>query len=244
MLETYPSMGKHAPTNGYGPLDPRPMVEPKTASLVESHLAPEASLEDMSDEHLVRLAQRGVEDPMEILCQRYRPLIRKYAKQSQMASEMVDTEAHLWYLFIKAIRDFHLEGPVPFAGYAKSVIRYGQSNLFQQLRRLWNREQVMSDGTEEDEHSQRTTLEAWPAPEHTEEDVLHQWELDTLSVAFQELMPPQQTLLQAVFYEHRSIADLAREHGISRQAMHKHYQRALTALRRHYEQVSTQTEEK
>ena len=48
--------------------------------------------------------------------------------------------------------------------------------------------------------------------------------------AFKRLMPQQQKLLYAYYIENIPLAQLAKQHGISRQAMQQHKHRALSAL--------------
>lgn len=48
--------------------------------------------------------------------------------------------------------------------------------------------------------------------------------------AFKRLMPQQQKLLYAYYIENIPLAQLAKQHGISRQAMQQHKHRALAAL--------------
>lgn len=97
--------------------------------------------QDKSDKDLVLLAQGGNKEAILELINRYRPLIISYGRrQHTLALGKEEVIQELILLFIQAIKTYQIKGPVPFAGFALSTIKYGHWNLFHKIRRIWQHE--------------------------------------------------------------------------------------------------------
>lgn len=97
--------------------------------------------QDKSDKDLVLLAQAGNKEAILELISRYRPLIISYGRrQHTLALGKEEVTQELILLFIQAIKSYQIKGPVPFAGFALSTIKYGHWNLFHKIRRIWQHE--------------------------------------------------------------------------------------------------------
>ena len=97
--------------------------------------------QDKSDKDLVLLAQAGNKEAILELISRYRPLIISYGRrQHTLALGKEEVIQELILLFIQAIKSYQIKGPVPFAGFALSTIKYGHWNLFHKVRRIWQHE--------------------------------------------------------------------------------------------------------
>lgn len=209
------------------------------------HEALYEELSSYTDEQLIKVIQKESSNSSHptntvalcMLCQRYRPLIYKYALSRPTETEYEDMESFLWLTFIDAVKSFHLEGSVPFAGYAQSRIKYGQYNSFRKYRRQWQQE-VSAEAFERDPNGDTEI----PQPEYvstadTALEAITNYEIDRLQRAIQCLTPTQQKLLHAIYYEGRTITDIGKERGITKQAVSKHYRRTLAVLRDIYERL-------
>ncbi|WP_277612519.1 sigma-70 family RNA polymerase sigma factor [Veillonella intestinalis] len=164
------------------------------------------------------------------LCHQYKGLIRKYAHVTAVKCESADMENLLWELFIRAIKEYNTKGSVPFSGFVQSRIRYGQYNAFKKLRRQWQHESFIMNISTDGEDTAMTFEDILDPTVSAEDTVLAHENKTRITKAFHRLPKPQQALLYAYYVKGISLSELARQHGISRQAMQQHKNRALTAL--------------
>ena len=93
-----------------------------------------------TDEELVAFIQSGYCHMTVILCQRYVPLITKYAHVRQLRSIDSDLESALGECFLQAIKTYDITSNIPFAGFVKSRIRFTQWILYRKSLRQWTHE--------------------------------------------------------------------------------------------------------
>lgn len=188
---------------------------------------PDCMEDGYTDEELVALVQAGHASAKILLCQRYVPLITKYAHVSQLRSLQHDVESMLWEVFLTAIQTYDMASTIPFAGFVKSRIHFAEMNLFHRSVKQWNHETFwQSDGDDETD-----PMVMIPSADNTEEEALHQLQMAALEQALTRIDTPHAVLLQKVLYEGKSISTLAKEYGMSRQGLHKRYQQAIAILR-------------
>ncbi len=179
-----------------------------------------------TDEELVALAQAGQASARLILCRRYIPLIMRYSHVSQLHSVQHDLEATLWESFLKAIRLYNLNGTVPFAGFAKSKVHYAEMNFYRNHVQQWNHESMLI----ESEEDVNPILQV-PALNNTEQEALQHLQISALYKALTDMNPVYANLLKQILFQGLSISDIAKSYGMTRQAMHKKYKKAITLLR-------------
>ena len=183
----------------------------------------------------IEAAQHGDKAAITSLCKDYKPLIKKYASVRQVACEAKDMESELWIIFLKALKEYNMNGSVPFPGFIKSRIHYGQYNIFRKWRHRWQNELpgLTVTGSDNANASAENSLNLKdiinPSPA-AESDYLNHHDRKLLKQAFSKLQPMQRQLLHAYYFENQSLTDIGRRFNITRQAVHKHKNRALTAL--------------
>lgn len=185
-----------------------------------------------TDEELVAFIQSGYCHMTVILCQRYVPLITKYAHVRQLHSIDSDLESALWECFLQAIKTYDITSNIPFAGFVKSRIRFTQWNLYRKSLRQWTHETVLAP--QEDETDPLVSI---PSSHDTAEEAIHHLELLALHTALSEMEPVHANLLRQVLLKGKSISEIANTYGMSRQAMHKKYKRAIALLKEALETV-------
>lgn len=210
----------------------KPSIEVSIKSSIES------SIESSNESSLystIEAAQQGDKEAIATLCKDYEPLIRKYASARPIVCESKDMESELWIIFLKALKEYNLNGSVPFSGFIKSRIRYGQYNVFRKWRHRWQSEVpgLNMGGTKSTNTSSENQLNLEdiisPAPA-AESTYLDRYDRELLKQAFSKLQPMQHQLLHAYYFENQSLVDIGKRFNITRQAVHKHKNRALTAL--------------
>lgn len=147
-----------------------------------------------------------------------------------MQCEANDIESLLWEVFIRAVKEYDINGDVPFSGFVKSRIKYGQYNAFRKLRKQWQRETFIMDQATDGDNKTMTFEDILAPSDSAETTALANANKKAVARAFKRLMPQQQKLLYAYYIENIPLAQLAKQHGISRQAMQQHKHRALAAL--------------
>ena len=178
----------------------------------------------------INAAQQNNEAALKALCHKYEGLIHKYAHVSAVQCEANDIESLLWEVFIRAVKEYDINGDVPFSGFVKSRIKYGQYNAFRKLRKQWQRETFIMDQATDGDNKTVTFEDILAPSDSAETTALANANKKAVARAFKRLMPQQQKLLYAYYIENIPLAQLAKQHGISRQAMQQHKHRALAAL--------------
>lgn len=185
---------------------------------------------DLSTNAIVQLAQTGDKASLNQLCKQYEGLIHKYAHVCAIQCESTDMESMLWELFIRAVKEYDLNGDIPFSGFVKSRIKYGQYNAFKKLRKQWQRETFIMNTPTDGEDGAMTFEEILAPSDSAESIALANVNKKAVAHAFKRLMPAQQKLLSDYYINDIPLARLAKQYGISRQAMQQHKNRALAAL--------------
>ena len=157
---------------------------------------PDCMEDGYTDEELVALVRAGHASAKILLCQRYVPLITKYAHVSQLRSLQHDVESMLWEVFLTAIQTYDMTSTIPFAGFVKSRIHFAEMNLFRRSVKQWNHETFwQSDGDDETD-----PMVMIPSADNTEEEALHQLQMAALEQALTRIDTPHAVLLQKVLY--------------------------------------------
>ncbi|MBE6080385.1 MAG: sigma-70 family RNA polymerase sigma factor [Veillonella sp.] len=178
----------------------------------------------------VNAAQQNNQTALRALCLKYEGLIHKYAHVSAVQCEGNDMESLLWEVFIRAVKEYDINGDVPFSGFVKSRIKYGQYNAFRKLRKQWQRETFIMDKTTDGEDSTMTFEDILKPSDSAETIALGNTNKKAVTRVFKRLMPQQQQLLYNYYVEDIPLARIAKNYGVSRQAMQQHKNRALAAL--------------
>ena len=182
-----------------------------------------------TDEELVALAQAGHASATVILCHRYVPLISRYSHVRQLRSMESDLEATLWETFLTAIQTYDLSGTVPFAGFVKSRIHYAEMNLFRKSVHQWNHESLLH---EEDDSNPIIHI---PAEADTEQEALAHLQIVALKEALSRIDTVHASLLEQILFQGKSISDMAKLYGMSRQGMYKKYKKAIVLVQQELE---------
>lgn len=182
-----------------------------------------------TDEELVALAQAGHASATVILCHRYVPLISRYSHVRQLRSMESDLEATLWETFLTAIQTYDLSGTVPFAGFVKSRIHYAEMNLFRKSVHQWNHESLLH---EEDDSNPIIHI---PAEADTEQEALAHLQIASLKEALSRIDTVHASLLEQILFQGKSISDMAKLYGMSRQGMYKKYKKAIVLVQQELE---------
>lgn len=190
---------------------------------------PDFGEDSYTDEELVALAQAGHASATTILCHRYVPLIARYSHVRQLHSMESDLEATLWETFLTAIQMYDLKGKVPFAGFVKSRIHYAEMNLFRKSVHQWNHESLLH---EEDDSNPIIHI---PAEDDTEQEALARLQIAALKEALSRIDTVHAALLEQILFQGKSISDMAKSYGMSRQAMHKKYKKAIALVQQELE---------
>lgn len=190
---------------------------------------PDCAEDSYTDEELVALAQAGHTSATVILCHRYVPLIARYSHVRQLRNMENDLEATLWETFLTAIQTYDLNGEVPFAGFVKSRIHYAEMNLFRKSVHQWNHESLLH---EEDDSNPIIYI---PAEADTEQEALAHLQIAALKEALSRIDTVHAALLEQILFQGKSISDMAKSYGMSRQAMHKKYKKAIALVQQELE---------
>ena len=190
---------------------------------------PDCAEDSYTDEELVALAQAGHTSATVILCHRYVPLIARYSHVRQLRNMENDLEATLWEIFLTAIQTYDLKGKVPFAGFVKSRIHYTEMNLFRKSVHQWNHESLLH---EEDDSNPIIHI---PAEDDTEQEALAHLQIAALKEAFSRIDTVHAALLEQILFQGKSISDMAKLYGMSRQGMYKKYKKAIVLVQQELE---------
>ena len=190
---------------------------------------PDCAEDSYTDEELVALAQAGHTSATVILCHRYVPLIARYSHVRQLRNMENDLEATLWETFLTAIQTYDLKGKVPFAGFVKSRIHYTEMNLFRKSVHQWNHESLLH---EEDDSNPIIHI---PAEDDTEQEALAYLQIAALKEALSRIDTLHAALLEQILFQDKSISDMAKLYGMSRQGMYKKYKKAIVLVQQELE---------
>lgn len=190
----------------------------------------------MEIRELTEQARQGDEKAFSLLCRQFTGLVKRYAWQSHMRSIAEEAEAEGWLAVVRAVRTFDAKLGVPLAGYVESQVKFAVWNLFKRERRRWQRETVLEKlAAEEDEEKKGQLLERLPGPANVAAEVEDRLFAGVLAGWLAGLPERQRQVIAATLLEGRQLTAVARELGITAQAVHNLRRRGLARLKRAYE---------
>lgn len=181
----------------------------------------------MKVEDLVLKAQNGDAEAFAKLCTQFEGLMKKAAGQPHFKTIYEDALAVGYESFVEAVKLYRPLLGVPFAGFAKSKVKYALWNLFKRERRRWQMETALESSQGED----LTLLDTLAA----DIDIEAQIETKLLGGALFDLLDTlpvkqrQAVLLTVVL--NQKLAEAAALLGVTPQAVHSLKKRALKALK-------------
>lgn len=189
----------------------------------------------MEIRELMERARQGDEKAFSLLCRQFTGLVKRYAWQSHVRSIAEEAEAEGWLAVVRAVRAFDAKLGVPLAGYVESQVKFAVWNLFKRERRRWQRETVLEKLAAEDEEENGQLLERLPGPVSVAAEVEDSLFAGVLAGWLAGLPERQRQVIAATLLEGRQLTAVARELGITAQAVHNLRRRGLARLKRAYE---------
>ena len=173
-----------------------------------------------SIEELVQDAQAGQAGAFSALCRRFTGLVRSRAGQSFARSIREDMEGVAWVAFAKAVRQYRA-GSGHFEGYAAQCVTYAVWNAFQKECKCWQRQAGSLDAEEFPEAA---------GTENVEEEVEKKLLEEKLRQTVKRLSSRQRQVVQERL-RGRSVQEIAKQMGVSHQAVSRLLSRAAEAVR-------------
>jgi len=189
----------------------------------------------MEIRELMERARQGDEKAFSLLCRQFTGLVKRYAWQSHVRSIAEEAEAEGWLAVVRAVRTFDAKLGVPLAGYVESQVKFAVWNLFKRERRRWQRETVLEKLAAEDEEENGQLLERLPGPASVAAEVEDSLFAGVLAGWLAGLPERQRQVIAVTLLEGRQLTAVARELGITAQAVHNLRRRGLARLKRAYE---------
>ncbi len=187
---------------------------------------------DMAE--LAEQACQGDEAAFSLLCRQFTGLVKRYARQSHVRSIAEEAEAEGWLAVVKAVRTFDSKLGIPLAGYVESQVKFAVWNLFKRERRRWQRETALERLAADEEESGQW-LERLPGPVDVAAEVEEHIFSGFLSGWLAKLPERQRQVIAATLLERRQLTAVAREMGITAQAVHNLRRRGLARLKAAYD---------
>ena len=168
------------------------------------------------------------------LCRRYTPLIHKYANISHTLTMREDVEAHLWMVLLEAIQEYDTSGGIPFAGFVKSRIKFGHWNYYKKLKRNWEHEaSLLTSYHKESEDDE--SIDDFPSDEDVADEVVSRIvedeQLNRCMEALANMNNKERRIICDLYGKGKTMADMAREEGCSRQNIKYYHDKAMGMLR-------------
>ncbi|WP_028258057.1 RNA polymerase sigma factor [Veillonella montpellierensis] len=189
----------------------------------------------MSDRELVAAYRNHIEGALTEICRRYERLVLKYGHNSFAITLGEDLLSEMWMALFEAVEQYDIEGPVQFAGFAMSKIRFANWNFYKRCSRNWEREQLLQYTHSGEESFQEIAWEDIRSLADTEGEALNAMERHDakrrVMAALGELERTNRYIMYCVFYRGETMAQVAKRMGCTRQAIHYRYKHALEALR-------------
>lgn len=158
---------------------------------------------------------------------RFRGMAIKAASQRHLAPIKDEAVCEARAALIEAVRGYDPSRGVPFPAYAKSMVYGRMRTLFKKYRRLWQREVYSAD--KEDEGDFWETL---MARDSIETEII---ESEGFKDMLRELTPRQAQLIRYLYMDCMTQAEAAARMDISQQAAAAIKVRALTRLKKIYQ---------
>lgn len=183
----------------------------------------------MEMEELVKKARQGDQRAAEILCRQFSGLMQKAARQHHLRMIAEDALSAAYEGFAEAIRDYRFGCGVPFAGYAKSKVRFAVWNLFKRERRRWQYETALESPAEREEGGIGEIADPADVAAAVEAKLL----LEQAGALLCKLPEKQRRIMLMTAFEEKTLSQAAVIMGITPQAAHALKQRAVNFMKKH-----------
>lgn len=161
----------------------------------------------------------GSQIDKQLICQQFKPLVKKYAGIYRRS--VPDAESEAWLALIQAIHSFNPDIGVPLAGYLESRVKFGLLNLW---RREMKRKRMEYQGD--------NAFEYIAAPDDPQAELIYKEMIARMLAALQELPQRQLLVLIRIFVHGQKLAHIAQALGITAQAVYQIKKRALIRLKK------------
>jgi RNA polymerase sigma factor (sigma-70 family) len=138
-----------------------------------------------------------------------------------------DVYARLLLSLVEAVREYDAAKGIFFAAFVAAKLRYAVWNIFKKERRVW--QNTISDSPDE---NGITLLEKISTSQSPEGDFVEKDVAARLKKGVAELSPLQRCVVEKLFFENKTLAEVGGELGVSPQAVYGIKLRALNNLRR------------
>ena len=186
---------------------------------------PQGTLSLAEEAALLRRAAEGDEEAMEMMLRKYAPLAMRAAHQPHLASIREDAEAEAMLSLVEAIRSYDPGRGVPFAGYARRKVTGDVRTFFRRERIRWEQSVVPFDGEDGESY--------WDSVPDERNGILDYEDAELVRAALACLSREEHGFLLRAMDPADSQAALARELGITRQAVAKRKKCLIEKIRRH-----------
>ena len=176
---------------------------------------------------LIRRAGAGDNGALEFMMDKYEPLALRAAHQPHLSTVREDAESEARISLLRALKEFDPSLGIPFAGYAKRRVFGDVRTFFRRERSKWQREVVPFE-TEDGDSFWENLSGTWePAAEVDFRE--------TLEKCMEELTEREREVVRCLSFEGMSLTDIARQLGVSPQAVAKRKRKALAKLKKYFE---------
>lgn len=154
----------------------------------------------------------------QLICQQFKPLVKKYAGIYRRT--VPDAESEAWLALLQAIHTFNPDMNVPLAGYLESRVKYGMLNL-------WKKEMKRKRM----EYQTNNAFDYIVASDNPQAELERKETIARILSALQELPQRQLLVLVHVFVYDHKLTYIAQLLGITDQAVSQLKKRALRRLK-------------
>lgn len=181
--------------------------------------------------NVVLRAQLGDIKAFEEVCRRFEGLVKKHVYQPHLRPLYEEGYSEAWLAVAEAVRSYDKASGVRFAGYVESKVKFALWNLFKRERRRWQHETLLAEGADGDQDG-GLSVEGIPDETNVEREVELRHIGTELTRAIAKLSGRQRKVIVETLLYERSLTDVARELGISVQAVYNLRLRAVTRLKK------------
>ena len=171
---------------------------------------------------LVLAAQAGDSAAIEMLCQLFKPLIKKEAFRSYILQALdEDAENTAWEIFLDIVMHYHKKSFLRFPGFIKTNLRY---ELFHKAFRGVSVTDCSSLESEQELKAKDLAVV---------DDKLFLESIENKSLVeylLSKLTEKQRKVIQAIYFDGHSIMQFHKQHGISYKVAFTHHQAALKKM--------------
>jgi len=167
-----------------------------------------------------RQVQTEEKEDINIICEQFKPLVKKYARKYMYVLQ--DAEAEAWLALVRAVRTYDPETGVPLAGYLESQVKYRLLNLWKQEVKRRRQEPVYGD----------EFVSAFFATDNLEMEVERKEQANSIMAAIKQLPARQQRVIILNVIRQNRLAYIASKLGITIQAVSQLKKRAISRLKK------------